>query len=226
MYLTSHNPDLYRRLVTNSVLALLLGSVIIFFTYHFVDERLSNCLLSYYAAGTFIGFGYFTEVAQYLDVAVFLIIVYSLVIRLRRHLHHFEATCFAGSVGFLIAEGAIKILKFIFGRTSLWQNGQCSWFQHIDPYTFHFFSKGPLFESFPSGHMSYVTSFFIAFWVAYPKIRWILVLYFLGCAMGLVSHCYHFLSDVIAGGILGTIIASFVSYHFQLHPILKAGKPS
>ena len=90
-------------------------------------------------------------------------------------------------------------LKFVFGRTlpsAYLQSGQ---------YGFHWFHEGAKFGSFPSGHTDQAAAILSVLWVFYPRWRWAYVVGLCSISFALVAGQWHFLSDIIAGGYVGTV---------------------
>ncbi|MCH2043557.1 MAG: phosphatase PAP2 family protein [Saprospiraceae bacterium] len=116
--------------------------------------------------------------------------------------------------------------------------GLKAFFAHVRPYTYFtqvihkpelltfvegvHLNKG-WHNSFPSGH---TTSAFALFglWLLISNHHWQKMLFFLSAVLVGISRIYlvqHFLKDVFAGAILGTLIALFCYYwvsHFQKYP--------
>lgn len=71
-------------------------------------------------------------------------------------------------------------------------------------YGFHWF-RGRFFryQSFPSGEAALLMAAIGILWVLYPRWRWIYALAFLVEALALVTLQWHFISDVLAGGLIG-----------------------
>ncbi|MGH6665023.1 MAG: phosphatase PAP2 family protein [Pseudolabrys sp.] len=109
------------------------------------------------------------------------------------------------SISLIVAETVKRLLKFAFGR--LWPD---TWVQnnpsfiHDGAYGFNFFHGGPGYASFPSGHTAVSCAVISVLWILYPKGRPLYAAIVLAVAIGLIGANYHFLSDVIAGGFLGT----------------------
>jgi membrane-associated phospholipid phosphatase len=116
---------------------------------------------------------------------------------------------FLAAISLLLA-GAIKdVLKYAFGHTwpDTWVNKNPSYIQN-DVYGYFPFHGGPGYASFPSGHMTIVTSVMVLFWLAWPRLRWVWVLPALITAIGLYGMDYHFVADMIAGSFLGSAVAA------------------
>lgn len=90
------------------------------------------------------------------------------------------------------------VLKPVFGRMHPFdylQSGQ---------YGFYWFHTGDMFGSFPSGHTDQATSIVSVLWVFYPRGRWFYLGFLTLLASALMIGEWHFLSDIIAGGFIGT----------------------
>jgi membrane-associated phospholipid phosphatase len=111
------------------------------------------------------------------------------------------------SISVIVASAAKGLLKFAFGRTwpETWVGNNPS-FIHDGVYGFNPFHGGLGYMSFPSGHLSVTCAVASVLWIAYPKFRPLYALVVLAVSVGLIGADYHFLSDVIAGGFVGTTI--------------------
>jgi membrane-associated phospholipid phosphatase len=81
-------------------------------------------------------------------------------------------------------------------------------------YGFHPFQRGDDVGSFPSGHAARILAFGTVWLVAMPRSRTVQVVVIILSAsmlMSLVAMNYHFVSDVIAGSVLGGIIAVYAA---------------
>ena len=90
------------------------------------------------------------------------------------------------------------VLKPVFGRvhpSDYLQSGQ---------YGFYWFHSGDMFGSFPSGHSDQAMSIVSVLWAFYPRWRWVYVAFLSLLAGALMIGEWHFLSDIIAGGFVGT----------------------
>ena len=108
------------------------------------------------------------------------------------------------------------ILKGIFGRysTSTFRNNNLS-LVHDNAYGFNWFKFNADYASFPSGHATFIFSFVVGLWILFPKYRWLYaVLAFSVIAAQLLQY-FHFASDLIAGAMLGTIVAAYSCQHYK-----------
>lgn len=105
------------------------------------------------------------------------------------------------------------LLKRIAGRL-----GPLFWIRD-HAYGFHLFAgRSPRFQSFPSGEAALLMAVIGILWVIYPKARWLYVLAFMVESVALVTLEWHFLSDVIAGGLIGACGAALA---FRFVPARK-----
>jgi membrane-associated phospholipid phosphatase len=140
-----------------------------------------------------------------IPTAIVVFIVAGLAAMSNRVLTKLQTTMLLCSVSALIAESTKTALKFVFGRTwpDTWINNNPSFLRN-GVYGFNLFHSGTAYSSFPSGHLTVTAAVVSVLWIAYPKWRALYALAALAVAVGLVGANYHFFSDVIAGGFVGT----------------------
>ena len=106
------------------------------------------------------------------------------------------------------------ILKLIFGRywPRTFINNNPSLI-HDHAYGFHWFHKGLSYQSFPSGHTAIGVAFMSSLFLLYPRSpwRWLGVLVACFIVIGLLANNYHFIGDCFSGGLLGAIVAYYVT---------------
>jgi membrane-associated phospholipid phosphatase len=86
-------------------------------------------------------------------------------------------------------------------------------------YGFHPFQRGDDVGSFPSGHACRILAFAMVWVIATPRSRNVRGVTIVLCApmlVSLVAMNYHFVSDVIAGGVLGGIVATYAAHLARL----------
>jgi membrane-associated phospholipid phosphatase len=81
-------------------------------------------------------------------------------------------------------------------------------------YGFHPFQRGDDVGSFPSGHACRILGFAGVWMIAMPRTRAIAMILSVPMLLNLVAMNYHFVSDVIAGSVLGAVIAAY-AVHFS-----------
>jgi membrane-associated phospholipid phosphatase len=117
------------------------------------------------------------------------------------------ACCLSAVVAIAIKEQ----LKFDFGRTwpDTWVDHNPSWIAN-GAYGFHFFHGGEGWASFPSGHMTIISSVMTVLWLRVRPLRWLWLTLVLAVAAGLFGSDFHFIGDMIAGTYLGAGCAAGV----------------
>ena len=110
----------------------------------------------------------------------------------------------------------------IFGRywPETWSNNNPSLIGD-GTYGFHPFERGDDLGSFPSGHAARILSFALVWFMSTPRIRAASAVVSLAMLLSLVLMNYHFVSDVIAGGFLGGIIAAYAVHLAKLQTTPK-----
>jgi membrane-associated phospholipid phosphatase len=78
-------------------------------------------------------------------------------------------------------------------------------------YGFHPFQRGDDVGSFPSGHACRILGFAWVWVIAMPATRVVAAVICTPMLMSLVATNYHFVSDVIAGSVLGALIATYAA---------------
>lgn len=104
-------------------------------------------------------------------------------------------------------------LKSLFGRywPTTWVQNNPSLI-HDHAYGFHWFHKGVIYQSFPSGHTTVAVTFMVALWLAFPRslYRWLGVIIALVIVVGLLANDYHFIGDCLAGAWVGAVVGVYV----------------
>src|SRR5881392_1847838 len=83
-------------------------------------------------------------------------------------------------------------------------------------YGFHPFQRGDDVGSFPSGHACRILGFAGVWMIAMPGTRLICMVLSAPMLVSLVAMNYHFVSDVIAGSVLGALIATYAVHLARL----------
>ncbi len=128
----------------------------------------------------------------------------------------FLACCLAT----LLASVLKTQLKYCFGRTwpETWIHGNPSWIAQ-GVFTFQPFHGGAGWASFPSGHMSVAAASMSVLFLSFPRFRWLWISVVVLVAIGLLGADFHWLSDILAGGFLGTLCGwGMVRLLAQNHP--------
>ncbi|PMG72173.1 hypothetical protein BCU84_20020, partial [Shewanella sp. 10N.286.51.B7] len=101
--------------------------------------------------------------------------------------------------------------KMVFGRTwpETWTNDNLSWITH-GVEEFHPFSLSNSFHSFPSGHALLTFAFASLFWHFAPRYRLLWCSSMVAVLMGQLGQNYHYLGDLLAGALIGTLVSHLV----------------
>lgn len=105
-----------------------------------------------------------------------------------------------------------EFFKFVFGRywPATWESNNPSFVKdHL--YGFHFFHNGEKYKSFPSGHAATLVAGLTILWFIFPRLRILYVLIFILSTLSILLFNYHFVSDVIAGSVLGFLTAIYTA---------------
>lgn len=110
------------------------------------------------------------------------------------------------------AIGVKDMLKLAFGRT--WP---VTWVCHNPSFIrdgvfgFSPFHGGAGWGSFPSGHETMTCAIAGCLWTLLPRLRWLCLLAVLLVATALLVADFHWLSDILAGALLGWTVGMFVA---------------
>jgi membrane-associated phospholipid phosphatase len=123
---------------------------------------------------------------------------------------HWQHVLFVACISLIVADQFRGSLGDLFGRywPETWHNNNPSLIG-TGAYGFHPFQADDDNGSFPSGHATRILGFFTVFWLAIPQGRWLYALLSVPMLVALVGMNYHFVSDVIAGSVLGGVIGSY-----------------
>jgi membrane-associated phospholipid phosphatase len=116
------------------------------------------------------------------------------------------------SMALFVAIGVKDVLKLAFGRTwpETWICGNPSLIRD-GAMTFSPFHGGGGWASFPSGHETLTCAVAASLWVLLPRFRplYLVVVFLVG--LGLLAADFHFVSDIIAGCLVGWLVGLFVA---------------
>jgi membrane-associated phospholipid phosphatase len=126
-----------------------------------------------------------------------------------------EAACFA-SWTFVIAGVVEFSLKHLVGRPR--PDAAAMSMLPIGP------SYTPNFDSFPSGHATSVFAVACAFAYFYPRLRWPLYLLALSIALGRLYLDRHYVSDILGGALIGTVVAAVLLQYKDSLPSFRSSR--
>ena len=113
-------------------------------------------------------------------------------------------------VSLIVADQFRESLGDLCGRywPETWRDNNPSLIED-NAYGFHPFQVGDDVGSFPSGHAARILGFFIVFWIAIPRGRWLYAILTIPMCVALVAMNYHFVGDVIGGGVIGALVGTW-----------------
>ncbi|MFT3882698.1 MAG: phosphatase PAP2 family protein [Gemmatales bacterium] len=110
----------------------------------------------------------------------------------------------------VIADQFRESLSYVFARywPETWRDNNPSLISN-GVFGFNFFHDGSAYGSFPSGHASRTLAVGTVIWIAWPRWRWAVILISFCLCVALVLMNYHFVSDVIGGSFIGSIVGVY-----------------
>ena len=164
--------------------------------------------LSYFAHDQLAQYRVFKDMQRTPEfMVVFACLIFALVgffVLVRQPLNKLMSALLLSGVSLAVATQIKDQLKFVFGRTwpETWVNNNPSLIRD-GVSGFNFFHGGAGYSSFPSGHTAVTCAVVAVFWLSYPRYRPLYAAIVAVVAIGLIGANYHFLSDLIAGGLIG-----------------------
>jgi membrane-associated phospholipid phosphatase len=121
-----------------------------------------------------------------------------------------QRTLFVACVSLIVADQFRYTIGDIAGRywPETWHDDNPSFIGN-GTYGFHPFQADDDEGSFPSGHAARIASFLGVFWITLPNFRWLYMAIAAPMLLALVAMNYHFVGDVVAGSVLGGIVAAW-----------------
>jgi len=178
--------------------------VVVVITYQFVDREVAS-----YAAAHFQKKPWFDAMTQISDwlarLAVIVFVAGAAYALAGRALPRPLAVALLASVSLAVGSTIKDQLKLAFGRTWPETFSNNPSFIHNHVYGFTPFHGGQAYMSFPSGHTTAVCAVMAVLWILCPKLRAVWALLVAAEVIGLIGADYHFVSDIIAGGFLGSL---------------------
>jgi membrane-associated phospholipid phosphatase len=130
---------------------------------------------------------------------------------------HWQKVLFVACVSAIVADQFRISLGDVCGRywPETWSHDNPSLIGN-GAYGFHPFQRGDDIGSFPSGHACRILGFATVWLIATPRSRIVAVILCAPMLVSLVAMNYHFVSDVIAGSVLGGIVATYAAHLARL----------
>ncbi|MCI0333171.1 MAG: phosphatase PAP2 family protein [Planctomycetes bacterium] len=201
--------DGYSRLFRHSFAALGACVFAVVICYYFIDRPVAFFVHNHKIA-KIEGFRWLTEPPPMVQGWSPLVLALLAIRRAWGPWRRWQYALFIACVSLIIADQFRESLGDICGRywPETWHNNNPSLIG-TGAYGFHPFEVGDDTGSFPSGHAARILGFFSVLWLAMPRGRWLYAIVALPMLIALVAMNYHFVSDVIAGSVLGAIIGAW-----------------
>jgi membrane-associated phospholipid phosphatase len=215
---TSPEPE-YRTLLfrTSITTAFCIAAVLI--CYFWIDRPVAFFVYRHHIS-TFRIFRWLTYLPPEVQNWSALVLTVLMVRRARGPFLRWQKTLFVACLSLIVADDFRISLGDVFGR--YWPN---TW-THDNPsligtgaYGFHPFQRGDDVGSFPSGHAARILAFATVWLIAMRRSRAVQVAVIIlsgSMLVSLVAMDYHFVSDVIAGSVLGGLIAMYAAHLARL----------
>ena len=212
------DPD-YRRLLRRTIITTVLCIVAVLVCYFWVDRPVAFFVYHHHI-GKFQLFRWLTYPPPEIQNWSALVLTILMVRRAWGPFLLWQKTLFIACLSLIVADDFRISLGDVFGRywPNTWTHDNSSLIG-TGTYGFHPFQRGDDVGSFPSGHAARILGFATVWWIAMPRNRTVQILIVvLGASMlvSLVAMNYHFVSDLIAGGVLGGIIAMYAAHLARL----------
>jgi membrane-associated phospholipid phosphatase len=200
------------------IIALILGGILVVGCYCFVDRPVAWFVHDhrFYPTDFLLWPPLVSDWLTYLAIPGLVFVVAWRVLRLGGEL---QKLLLAIAVT-LVVTVAIKIgLKWAFGRTwpETWIGNNPSLIAN-NVYGFNPFHAGIAYRSFPSGHAAVTFAVISILWLSRPRWRGLYAAAGGLMCIALVGLNYHFVSDVIAGAMFGTVMGVCATRIFRLGP--------
>ena len=211
--------DEYRRLLVRTLIAIAVCTAAVLACYFWIDRSVAFFVYRHHI-NTIRVFRWLTypppEVQNWSALALAILMIR----RAWGPFLHWQKVLLVACVSLIVADDFRISLGDVCGR--YWPE---TW-THDNPsligtgtYGFHPFQRGDDIGSFPSGHACRIFGFAAVWMIAMPRSRTVQIAVIVLCApmlMSLVAMNYHFVSDVIAGSVLGGIVATYAVHLARL----------
>jgi len=201
---------------TRSLIPLILGCIAVVACYFFVDRPVAWFVHNHrFYSDEFLEWPQF--LSDRLGYVVIVGIAGVVAWRLWRPGSQLQTLLLAIAANLVATAGIKALLKWVFGRTwpETWINNNPSLIAD-GVYGFHPFHFGSAYQSFPSGHAATTFAVVSILWLSQPRWRWLYATVGGIVCVALVGLNFHFVGDVIAGAMLGSITGVYATRLFRL----------
>lgn len=201
----------YKNLFTRSLIALVVGVAGVVVCYFWIDRPVAFYVHDH-EINKIALFRWLTLPPPWVQTWSPLALVVLAIRRIWGPLTHCEVTLFASLLSLIVANEFRVSVGDLSGRywPETWFNNNSSLIGN-GTYGFHPFAHGDDIGSFPSGHTARIIGFAGVWWIAVPRSRVLVALVCPPLTLALVAMNYHFVGDVVAGGVLGGIMSAYAA---------------
>jgi membrane-associated phospholipid phosphatase len=210
------DPD-YRTLLRRTSVALLVGCVAVVICYVWIDRPVAFYVHDH-GINTYRIFKWLTFPPPWVQSWSPLVLVLLMIRRAWGPFSRCQHALLIACLSVLVANEFRTSLGDLCGR--YWPE---TWFDNNPSligngtYGFHPFHHGDDIGSFPSGHAARIFGFAGVWWLVYPASRPLCLIACTPMLVSLVAMNYHFVGDVVAGSVLGGIVAAYAVRLANLH---------
>lgn len=207
----------YRKLLRRTLGAVGLSIAVVLVCYFWIDRPVAF-FVDHHQINKFRVFRWLTYPPPELQTWSPLVLTVLMVRRAWGPFVHWQKVLLVACLSLIVADQSRTSLGDVCGRywPETWFNNNPSLIGY-GAYGFHPFQRGDDIGSFPSGHAARILGFATVWLLATPRSRVIVTILCAAMLVSLVAMNYHFVSDVIAGGVLGGIVATYAVHLARLH---------
>jgi membrane-associated phospholipid phosphatase len=204
-------PDghIFERLLRRTLFTVAGCTALVVFCYYFVDRPIA-IFVHQHEIPRVEEFRWLTEPPPLVQSWSPLVLIVLVVRRALGPWRQWQHVLFVACVSLIVADQFRESLGDLCGRywPETWRDNNPSLIG-TGAYGFHPFQVGDDIGSFPSGHATRISAFAVVLWLDLPRGRWLYAIVALPMLCALVAMNYHFVSDVIAGAVLGAIVGAW-----------------
>jgi membrane-associated phospholipid phosphatase len=206
----------YRKLLRDTLIAIALCIAAVLVCYFWIDRPVAF-FVNHHQINKFKVFRWLTYPPPELQTWSPLVLTVLMVRRAWGPFAHWQKVLLVACLSLIVADQFRTSLGDVCGRywPETWSNNNPSLIGN-GAYGFHPFQRGDDTGSFPSGHAARILGFTTVWFIATPLSRVIGAVLCAAMLVSLVAMNYHFVSDVIAGSVLGGMVATYAAYLARL----------
>jgi membrane-associated phospholipid phosphatase len=202
--------DLHALLV-RSTLAVIGCAIVVVVCYFFIDRQVA-LFVNTHVINKIAVFKWLTYPPPIVQTWSSLVLAVLVIRRALGEWRPWQRTLFVACISLIVADQFRYTIGDVAGRywPETWHDDNPSFIGN-GTYGFHPFHADDDEGSFPSGHAARIAGFLGIFWITLPKFRWLYTVIAAPMLIALVAMNYHFVGDVIAGSVLGAIVAAWAT---------------